>query len=175
MAEDHIRYDILAQEALRGVVRKVLAEVAKTGLPGEHHFFISFVTKAPGVRISQRLLEQYHKEMTIVLQNQFWDLKVSEVGFEVGLSFDDQPETLVIPFSAIKGFFDPSVQFGLQFDRRDAAHQPTTERPKPRSRPVSIPPRSQRTPPRRPQKRPAKRSSASTPSARSRHPCRSGR
>jgi uncharacterized protein len=116
MAEDLIRYDILAQEALRGVVRKVLSEVVKTGLPGEHHFFISFVTHAPGVRISQRLLEQYDKEMTIVLQNQFWDLKVSETGFEVGLSFDGQRETLGIPFSAIKGFFDPSVQFGLQFD-----------------------------------------------------------
>jgi uncharacterized protein len=116
MAEDHIRYDILAQEALRGVVRKVLAEVSRTGLPGEHHFFISFVTRAPGVRLSQRLLEQYDKEMTIVLQNQFWDLKVGEAGFEVGLSFDGHPEMLVIPFSAIKGFFDPSVQFGLQFD-----------------------------------------------------------
>jgi len=116
MPEDHIRYDILAQEALRGVVRKVLAEVAKTGLPGEHHFFISFVTRAPGVRVSQRLLEQYDKEMTIVLQNQFWDLKVNETAFEVGLSFDGHPEILVIPFAAIKGFFDPSVQFGLQFD-----------------------------------------------------------
>jgi hypothetical protein len=121
MPEDHIRYDILAQEALRGVVRKVLAEVAKTGLPGEHHFFISFVTKAPGVRLSQRLLEQYDKEMTIVLQNQFWDLKVNETVFEVGLSFDGHPETLVIPFAAIKGFFDPSVQFGLQFDPAAAA------------------------------------------------------
>ncbi|HEY4199738.1 MAG TPA: SspB family protein [Devosiaceae bacterium] len=116
MAEDLIRYDILAQEALRGVVRKVLAEVVKTGLPGEHHFFISFVTRAPGVRLSERLLAQYDKEMTIVLQNQFWDLKVTETHFEVGLSFDGHPETLVIPFSAIKGFFDPSVQFGLQFD-----------------------------------------------------------
>lgn len=114
MAQDHIRYDILTQEALRGVVRKVLAEVAKTGLPGEHHFFISFITKAPGVRISQRLLDQYPADMTIVLQNQFWDLKVGETGFEVGLSFDDKPETLVVPFTAIKGFFDPSVQFGLQ-------------------------------------------------------------
>ena len=93
-----------------------MAEVAKTGLPGEHHFFISFVTRAPGVRISQRLLDQYDKEMTIVLQNQFWDLKVHESNFEVGLSFDGHPETLVVPFAAIKGFFDPSVQFGLQFD-----------------------------------------------------------
>jgi hypothetical protein len=116
MAEDLIRYDILAQEALRGVVRKVLSEVARTGLPGEHHFFISFVTKAPGVRLSQRLVEQYDKEMTIVLQNQFANLKVSETGFEVELSFDGRPEMLGIPFSAIKGFFDPSVQFGLQFD-----------------------------------------------------------
>jgi len=116
MAEDLIRYDILAQEALRGVVRKVLAEVVKTGLPGDHHFFISFATRATGVRISQRLLDQYDKEMTIVLQNQFWDLKVTETGFEVGLSFDGQRELLGIPFAAIKGFFDPSVQFGLQFN-----------------------------------------------------------
>ena len=116
MAEDHMRYDILTQEALRGVVRKVLAEVSKTGLPGEHHFFISFVTRAPGVRLSEKLLGQYDKEMTIVIQNQYWDLKVSETGFEVGLSFDGIPETLVIPFSAVKGFFDPSVQFGMQFD-----------------------------------------------------------
>jgi uncharacterized protein len=114
MAQDHIRYDILTQEALRGVVRKVLSEVGKTGLPGDHHFFISFLTRAPGVRLSTRLLEQYPNDMTIVLQNQFWDLKVSEAQFEVGLSFDDKPEALVIPFTAIKGFFDPSVQFGLQ-------------------------------------------------------------
>jgi uncharacterized protein len=116
MAEDHLRYDILAQEALRGVVRKVLAEVSRTGLPGDHHFFISFATRAPGVRLSEELLKQYDKEMTIVLQNQYWDLKVTESTFEVGLSFNGQPEILVIPFSAIKGFFDPSVQFGLQFD-----------------------------------------------------------
>jgi hypothetical protein len=116
MPEDLIRYDILAQEALRGVVRKVLSEVARTGLPGEHHFFISFLTQAPGVRMSQRLLNQYEKEMTIVLQNQFWDLKVTETGFEVGLSFDGQQEMLSIPFSALKGFFDPSVPFGMQFD-----------------------------------------------------------
>lgn len=127
MAEDHMRYDILAQEALRGVVRKVLAEVSRTGLPGDHHFFISFATRAPGVRISEKLLTQYDKEMTIVIQNQFWDLKVSESTFEVGLSFDGQPETLVIPFSAIKGFFDPSVQFGLQFDPATAGGQDEDE------------------------------------------------
>lgn len=120
MAQDHIRYDILAQEALRGVVRKVLSEVARTGLPGDHHFFISFVTQAPGVRLSPKLIAQYDKEMTIVLQNQFWDLKVTESGFEVGLSFDGINELLIIPFSAIKGFFDPSVQFGLQFEVAEA-------------------------------------------------------
>lgn len=116
MAEDHIRYDVLTQDALRGVVRKVLSEVAKAGLPGDHHFFISFATRAPGVRISKKLLDQYDQEMTIVVQNQFWDLKTSETGFEIGLSFDGISETLVVPFSALKGFFDPSVQFGLQFD-----------------------------------------------------------
>jgi uncharacterized protein len=123
MAEDQIRYDILTQEALRGVVKKVIGEVARTGLPGDHHFFISFVTQAPGVRISQRLIAQYDKEMTIVLQNQFWDLKTTDTGFEVGLSFDGQNETLYIPFSALKGFFDPSVQFGIQFE---VAETPST-------------------------------------------------
>jgi len=139
MAEDLIRYDILAQEALRGVVRKVLTEVARTGLPGEHHFFISFVTKAPGVRLSQRLVEQYDKEMTIVLQNQFGGLRVTDTGFEVELSFDGRPEMLGIPFSSIKGFFDPSVQFGLQFDverapdaeEADAAPAPAASTPAP--------------------------------------------
>lgn len=124
MSEDQIRYDILTQEALRGVVKKVLGEVARTGLPGDHHFFISFVTQAPGVRISQRLIAQYDKEMTIVLQNQFWDLKVTDAGFEVGLSFDNQNEMLYIPFSALKGFFDPSVQFGIQFE---VAEAPSTD------------------------------------------------
>ncbi|TWH01071.1 hypothetical protein L598_000100000520 [Mesorhizobium sp. J18] len=116
MAEDQIRYDILAQEALRGVMRKVLAEVSRTGLPGNHHFFITFLTNAPGVRISSRLRERYPDQMTIVLQYQFWDLKVSETGFEVGLSFSDIPERLEIPFSAVRGFYDPSVNFELEFD-----------------------------------------------------------
>ena len=137
MAQDHIRYDILTQEALRGVVRKVLAEVARTGLPGEHHFFISFITKAPGVRVSQRLLEQYPNDMTIVLQNQFWDLRVNETGFEVGLSFDDKPETLVIPFTAIKGFFDPSVQFGLQLT--GATQGPTEDEKAEADEPAKLP------------------------------------
>lgn len=116
MSEDLIRYDILTREALRGVVRKVLTEVSKAGLPGNHHFFISFASQAPGVRLPARLIERYPSEMTIVLQNQFWDLKVHETGFEVGLSFDDRPEILQIPFAAIIGFFDPSVEFGLKFE-----------------------------------------------------------
>jgi hypothetical protein len=115
--QDHIRYDILAQEALRGVIRKVLTEVAATGsLPGEHHFFITFLTNAPGVRISSYLREKYTEQMTIVIQHQFWDLKVTDSYFEIGLSFSDKPEKLHIPFSAIRGFYDPSVNFELEFD-----------------------------------------------------------
>ena len=121
MAVDHIRYDLLAQEALRGVVRTVLLDAAKSGLPGEHHFYISFDTRADGVRLSPRMLAQYPEEMTVVLQHQFWDLVVTDDGFEVGLSFGGVPERLAIPFAAIKGFFDPSVQFGLQFEDITAA------------------------------------------------------
>lgn len=132
MAEDHIRYDILAQEALRGVMRKVLAEVARTGLPGNHHFFITFMTGAPGVRVSSRLRERYPEQMTIVIQYQYWDLKVSETGFEVGLSFSDVPEKLEIPFSAVRGFYDPSVSFELEFDvRQDAPEAPVATLPQP--------------------------------------------
>lgn len=117
MGQDHIRYDILAQDALRGVIRKVLSEVAATGrLPGEHHFFITFLTNAPGVRISQHLKTKYVEQMTIVIQHQFWELKVTDSLFEIGLSFSDKPEKLVIPFNAIRGFYDPSVNFELEFD-----------------------------------------------------------
>ncbi len=117
MGQDHIRYDILAQDALRGVIRKVLSEVAATGvLPGDHHFFITFLTDAPGVRLSQHLKEKYAEQMTIVIQHQFWDLKITDSQFEIGLSFSDKPEKLVIPFNAIRGFYDPSVNFELEFD-----------------------------------------------------------
>ena len=116
MPEDMIRYDILVQEALRGVMRKVMTEVVQAGLPGDHHFYIAFGTGAPGVRISQRLRQRYPDEMTIVLQHQFRDLVVNEQGFEVTLSFGGVSERLEVPFSAVKGFFDPSVQFGLQFE-----------------------------------------------------------
>jgi hypothetical protein len=116
MAVDHIRYDILAQQALRGVVRTVLADAAKKGLPGEHHFKITFATTAPGVRLSDRMRAQYPEVMTIVLQHQFWDLVVDDDAFEVGLSFGGIPERLAIPFDAVTAFFDPAVQFGFQFE-----------------------------------------------------------
>jgi hypothetical protein len=112
---DQIRYDILAQDALRGMVRTVLIDAAKKGLPGEHHFFISFDTRADGVRVSPRLREQYPEEMTIVLQHQFWDLKVGEDSFEVGLSFNGIAERLSVPFPA-ESFIDPSAQCALQFE-----------------------------------------------------------
>jgi hypothetical protein len=116
MADDLMRYDLLAQEALRGVVRASLRKIVKTGLPGEHHFYIAFDTRYPGVRLSERLDKKYPREMTIVLQHQYWNLQVREDEFEVELSFDNIPEKLVIPFNAIKGFLDPHVQFGLQFE-----------------------------------------------------------
>jgi hypothetical protein len=117
MSVDHIRYDLLTQQALRAVVRRVLSDVAKTGaLPGEHHFYVTFDTRAPGVRLSTRMREQYPEEMTVVLQHQFWDLAVSDAHFEVALSFNGVSEKLHVPLDAIKGFFDPSVQFGLQFE-----------------------------------------------------------
>ena len=120
MATDHIRYDVLARDALRGVLKHVLADAAEHGLPGEHHFYITFLSKAEGVKLSPRLLSQYPQEMTVILQHQFWDLVVTDDRFEVGLSFNGIPERLVVPFSAIKSFFDPSVQFGLQFEPVDA-------------------------------------------------------
>jgi hypothetical protein len=145
---DQIRYDLLTQQALRGVVRSVLTDTAKKGLPGDHHFYISFDTRADGVRLSDRLRAQYPEEMTIILQHQFWDLKVGEEDFEVGLSFSGIPERLTVPFEAINGFFDPSVQFGLQFeevtegDERPApanAQEPSTANNKKRRSSASPP------------------------------------
>ncbi|MCC6888396.1 MAG: hypothetical protein IT536_07680 [Hyphomicrobiales bacterium] len=120
MTVDHIRYDILTQDALRSVVRTVLEDAARHGLPGEHHFYIAFDTRAEGVKLSQRMRTQYPEEMTVVLQHQFWDLVVTGEQFEVGLSFGGVPERIVIPFAAIKSFVDPSVQFGVQFEVLDA-------------------------------------------------------
>jgi hypothetical protein len=117
MAVDHIRYDILAQEALRGVVQTVLKDSAKNGLPGDHHFYITFETRAEGVRLPPRLLAQFPEAMTIVLQHQFWDLVVSDTGFEVGMSFGGIPERLTVTFASIKEFVDPSVPFGVKFEQ----------------------------------------------------------
>jgi hypothetical protein len=135
MAVDHIRYDLLTQNALREVVRKVLADTAKKGLTGEHHFYITFDTRADGVTLSARLREQYPRKMTIILQHQFWDLKVRDDAFEVGLSFGGVAERLTVPFAAIKGFFDPSVQFGLQFGSDDEEEDDTAQAPAAQERP----------------------------------------
>lgn len=116
MSNDLIRYDLLVQDALKGVVRKVLGDAAREGLPGDHHFYVSFRTTAPGVKMSARLRERYPQDITIVLQHQFWDLSVGESSFDVGLSFSGVPEKLHVPFDALSGFFDPSVQFGLKFE-----------------------------------------------------------
>lgn len=116
MAQDFIRYDLHVQDALRGVVRRVLTDVVRDGLPGEHHFYITFHTQHPGVRLSNRMRAEYPTEMTIVLQHQFWDLTVTEQAFEVGLSFKGVPEKLLVPFEALTGFFDRSVDFGLRFE-----------------------------------------------------------
>ena len=111
-----IPYDEIVQEALRAVVGRVLGEVESSGsLPGDHHFYITFKTAAPGVDIPKHLSERFPDEMTIVIQNRFWDLKVRDDGFEVGLSFNQAPARLVIPFAAITGFVDPAVNFALQF------------------------------------------------------------
>ena len=150
MSVDLIRYDLLVQDALRGVVGRVLTDVARDGLPGEHHLYLAFDTCAPGVRISPRLKERYPEEMTIVLQHQFWDLIVTDQFFEVGLSFNGIPERLHVPYAALKGFFDPSVKFGLQFEsvededdadaEGDGSEAPTAvPTPIGESRPTSVP------------------------------------
>ncbi len=119
MADDRIRYDILVQEAARGVIRKVLQETAQAGLPGEHHFFITFVTTAPGVRMADWLRERYPEEMTIVIQHWFDNLTVDDQGFTITLNFGNSPEPMRIPFDALRTFVDPSVEFGLRFETQD--------------------------------------------------------
>ena len=121
-----IPYDEIVQDALRAVVGRVLSQVAGTdSLPGEHHFYITFKTQAPGVAIPAHLVAKFPDEMTIVLQNRLWDLKVEEDLFSVGLSFNQTPSTLVIPYAAITAFVDASVDFGLQFQvSEDELEQP---------------------------------------------------
>jgi uncharacterized protein len=116
MPESLIPYDDIVQEALRAVVGRVLGQINSNGdLPGGHHFYITFKTNAPGVSIPRSLYERFPDEMTIVLQNKFWDLIVSDAGFEVGLTFNQVASRLVIPFSAITAFVDPAVEFALHF------------------------------------------------------------
>jgi uncharacterized protein len=129
MPVDNIRYDLLTQDALRSVIRTVLTNAAAKGLPGEHHFFITFDTRAEGVRMSTRLKASYPEEMTIVLQHQFWDLTVAEEEFEVGLAFNGIRERLHIPLKAVRAFLDPSVQFGLQFTLEPEAGAAKAETP----------------------------------------------
>jgi hypothetical protein len=115
MAKDYIGYQALTDAALRSVVRDAMRRIEKQGLIGAHHFYLTFKTHFPGVDIPDFLKEQYPDEMTIILQHQFWGLKVKEDHFEVALSFRKLPATLTIPFAALTAFFDPGVQFGLQF------------------------------------------------------------
>jgi hypothetical protein len=165
MAEDLIRYDILAQDALRGLVRKVMSEIARTGLPGEHHFYVTFATTAPGVRVSTRLLDQYPEEMTIVLQHQYWDLVVTEHAFEVGLSFNGIPERLFVPFSAVKRFADPSVGFELQFVVAPAAPRAAEPETPEQKAPIALVPAHSETPKTKPKPEPAKPETAEPPAA----------
>lgn len=113
--KDLLGYDRMMERAIRGVVREALAVAASQGLPGAHHFYITFHTQAPGVTIPDRLLAKFPEEMTVVLEHQFWDLEVTEDAFGVTLSFGNKPARLTIPFAAVTTFADPSVQFGLQF------------------------------------------------------------
>jgi hypothetical protein len=121
MPNPTLRYDKMVEDALRSVVREALTVVAQRGLPGAHHFYITFRTDMAGVAIPDFLRAQYPTEMTIVLQHQFWDLDITERQFSVTLSFHSQAQRLTIPFSAITAFADPSVKFGLEFQAHPAA------------------------------------------------------
>jgi hypothetical protein len=159
MAADLIRYDLLVQNALRGVVRKVLAKVAARGdLPGDHHFMISFRTDAPGVKISRRLAEQWPQEMTIILQHQYSNLSVDDVGFAVTLSFRSVAEALYVPFSAVRSFTDPSVEFQLKFNVE--GEEDEAEAPQRRRGPVLVRPEEDAPAPPAPAPAPAKAEAA---------------
>ena len=127
MATDLIRYDLLVQDALRSVVRRVLADTARSGLPGEHHFNIAFKTQAAGVVVPASIKARFPDEMSIILQHEFWDLAVSQDAFEVSLNFSRRPERLTIPFDAITGFTDPSVPFGFKLEPRVPEEKPEVQ------------------------------------------------
>jgi len=125
MTEDLLHYPTMIDQAMRGVVRDVLRRVQSTGLPGEHHFYISFSTTHPGVRMSEQLKSRYPKDITIVLQHQFWDFRVEDQQFHVTLSFGGVPEKLTVPYAALTAFADPFVKFGLQFQQAELAEATT--------------------------------------------------
>ncbi len=125
-----IPYDDIVQEALRAVVERVLRSILNDGLPGDHHFYITFKTRAAGVSIPQALMERFPDEMTIVLQHKYWDLTIEDDHFEVGLSFSQVPSHLIIPYAAITAFVDPAVDFALQFQvEADQDNIPETHDP----------------------------------------------
>ncbi|QGM45327.1 SspB family protein [Methylocystis heyeri] len=167
MATDLIRYDLIVQDAMRGVMRKVLGEVAAMGaLPGEHHFTISFRTDAPGVKISRRLAQQWPQEMTIILQHQYSNLSVDDQGFGVTLSFRSIPENLYIPFAAVTVFSDPSVEFGFKFNLEDERGEPEEQQPAKRPGPSLVrPDQDYEAPAAPPAPAPQKSEAASEPDA----------
>ncbi len=135
-----MRYDVMAREALRGVVRSALKRAAREGLPGEHHFYITFATQAPGVDVDAELLAKYPDEMTIVLEHQFWELQALEDAFEVTLKFGGAPKYLRVPYSAVARFHDPSVGFALQFAGEDEAPAKKGKTAQPARKPAATPP-----------------------------------
>ncbi len=172
---DRFHYDALVDDALRSVVRRVLVQVAEKGLPGSHHFYISFRSTDPGVELPDYLLAKYPEEMTIVLQHQYWDLVIHDDYFEVSLSFNKLQEHIKVPFMALSAFVDPSVRFGLQFDRKDTAGNLLDKTDAVSAAPASLPapeprPRQvrQRRNPRPSPRTPPRRSSSSTASEKSR-------
>jgi hypothetical protein len=147
---DLIRYDLLVQDALRSVVRKVLADTARAGLVGEHHFNIAFKTQAPGVVAPAAVKSRFPDEMSIILQHEFWDLVVKEDAFEVSLNFSRKPERLTVPFDSITGFTDPSVPFGFKLEARmsepAASPTPAAESKEPTARQAPAKPAPAKTP-----------------------------
>ena len=141
MGADLIRYDLLVQDALRSVVKKVLSDAARNGLPGDHHFNISFKTRAPGVALPNSIKQRYPEEMAIILQHEFWDLAVGADQFEVSLNFSRRPERLTIPFDAITGFSDPSVPFGFKLEPRATGELVRIETESPPAAPQAAPAR----------------------------------
>ncbi len=139
---DRFHYDALVDDALRSVVRRVLTQVAEKGLPGSHHFYISFRSTDPGVQLPDYLRAKYPEEMTIVLQHQYWDLIIGSNHFEVTVSFNKQQERIRVPFAALSAFVDPSVRFGLQFDKKDKASG--AEATEPATPPAALPPADKR-------------------------------